>query len=92
MSLIGIWERNPFIAIIGASGIVLSACYSIFIYNRISYGSYSPYLNITNDINRREFFLLISLLIPTLAFGIFPNLILDSLHISVSSILYNIPF
>jgi len=90
MSLIGIWERNPFIAIIGASGIVLSACYSIFIYNRISYGSYSPYLNITKDINRREFFLLISLLIPTLALGIFPNLILDCLHTSVTELLYNI--
>src|ERR1700741_545223 len=44
MSLLGIFQRNPFIAILGASGIVLSAIYSIFLYNRLSYGSYSPHL------------------------------------------------
>jgi NADH-ubiquinone oxidoreductase chain 4 len=89
MSLTGIFQRNPIIAVLGASGIVLSACYSIFLYNRISYGSYSPYLPIYKDINRREFFLLITLLIPTIILGIFPNVILDTLHISVTSLLYN---
>lgn len=90
LSLIGIWERSPIIAALGASGIVLSACYSIFLYNRLSYGSYSPNLHHVKDINRREFFLLISLLIPTIALGIFPNVILDSLHTSVSSLLYTL--
>jgi NADH-ubiquinone oxidoreductase chain 4 len=90
MSLTGIYQRNPIIGILGASGIVLSACYSIFLYNRISYGSYSPHLPLLKDINRREFFLLISLLIPTFILGIFPNLILDILHISVTSLIYNI--
>jgi len=88
MSLIGIWERNPVMAILGASGIVLSACYSIFLYNRLSYGMYSPHLSPIKDINRREFYLLISLLIPTIALGIFPNVILETLHVSVSSLLY----
>jgi NADH-ubiquinone oxidoreductase chain 4 len=91
MSLAGIFERNPIIATLGATGIVLSACYSIFFYNRISYGSYSPYLPILKDINRREFYLLLSLLIPTFILGIFPNLILDTLHTSVTQMLYNIP-
>jgi NADH-ubiquinone oxidoreductase chain 4 len=91
MSLIGIFERNPVIAILGASGIVLSACYSIFLYNRLSYGNFSPYLLTIKDINRREFYLLISLLIPTFVLGIFPNVILDSLHPSISSLLFN-PF
>lgn len=90
LSLIGIWERSPFIAILGASGIVLSACYSIFLYNRLSYGHFSPHLLINKDINRREFCLLISLLIPTIALGIFPNVILDSLHTTISSLLYNL--
>lgn len=88
MSLIGIWERNPFIAILGASGIVLSACYSIYLYNRLSYGVYSPHLNPIKDINRREFYLLISLLIPTVALGIFPNVILETLHVSTLGLLY----
>ena len=88
MSLLGIFQRNPFIAILGASGIVLSACYSIFLYNRLSYGSFSPHLLMIKDINRREFYILISLLIPTFALGILPNAILDPLHFSISSLLF----
>lgn len=89
LALIGIWERSPIVAALGATGIVFSAIYSIFLYNRLSYGSYSPHLNPVKDINRREFYLLISLLIPTVLLGIFPNIILDTLHVSVSSLLYN---
>lgn len=89
LSLIGIWQQNPIIACLGASGIVLSACYSLFLYNRLSYGSYSPHLPVLKDINRREFFLLISLLLPTIIFGIFPNILLNPLHTSISALLYN---
>jgi len=88
LSLIGIFQRNPIIAVLGAVGIVLSACYSIFLYNRISYGSFSPHLKPIKDINRREFMLLFSLLLPTIILGIYPNVILDSLHVSISSLLY----
>jgi proton-translocating NADH-quinone oxidoreductase chain M len=111
LSLLGIWQQNPIIAALGATGIVLSAVYSIFLYNRLSYGDYSPYLKNTSslgvakdteqanaakakgrgiikDINRREYFLLLALLIPTVILGIFPNVLLDSLHFSVSSLLY----
>ena len=90
MSLIVIWERSPIVAVIVATGIVFSACYSIFLYNRLSYGSYSPYLQPLRDINRREFVLLVSLLIPTILLGIYPNIILETLHASVTTLLYNI--
>jgi len=88
MSLIGIWSINPVIAILGGTGIVFSACYTIYLYNRISYGGYSPHLKPMKDISRIEFISLISLLIPTLILGIYPNLILDTLHISVTQLLY----
>nr|YP_010835451.1 NADH dehydrogenase subunit 4 [Perenniporia fraxinea]WFS78684.1 NADH dehydrogenase subunit 4 [Perenniporia fraxinea] len=90
LSLIGIWNNSPIIAALGATSIVFSACYSIYLYNRLSYGLYSPHLKPVQDINRLEFNLLIALLIPTILLGIFPNVILDSLHISVSTLLYNI--
>lgn len=88
MSLIGIWEENPIISALGATGIVFSACYSIYLYNRLSYGSFSPHLKPMKDISRIEFHLLITLLIPTVLFGIYPNIILDSLHGNISSLLY----
>ncbi len=90
LSLIGIWERSPIIAALGATGIVLSAIYSIYLYNRISYGIYSPHLKPIKDISRREFNLLITLLLPTVLLGIFPKVILDDLHFSITSLLYNI--
>lgn len=91
LSLIGIWQQNPIIACLGATGIVLSACYSIFLYNRVSYGNLSPSLPpIAKDINRREYYLLISLLIPTVVFGILPNVILTSLHTATSALLYTV--
>ena len=91
MALAGMFQRNPIVAIIGATGIFFSACYSIYLYNRISYGAYSPHLNPLKDLNRREFILLITLLVPTIILGIFPNVVLETLHSSVTSLLYNIP-
>ena len=58
------------------------------LYNRISYGVYSPHLEPVQDISRREFNLLIALLIPTVVLGIFPNVVLDSIHLSVTTLLY----
>jgi len=88
MSLIGIWSINPIIAIFGASGIILSACYSIYLYNRISYTSFSPHLEPLKDITRIEYMTLISLLIPTIILGIYPNIILETLHLSVHHLLH----
>ena len=90
LSLIGIWERSPLVSILGATGIVLSACYSIYLYNRISYGSYSPHLKPLKDISRREFILLFSLLLPTIILGIYPNVVLDTLHATVTTLLYTV--
>lgn len=92
MSLIGIFERSPVTAVLGATGILFSAIYSIFLYNRISYGTLSPYIKPVKDIDRREYFLLLSLLIPTVLLGIFPNVVLDTLHVGVTSLLYNTTF
>jgi NADH-ubiquinone oxidoreductase chain 4 len=90
LSLIGIWQENPIIASLGASGIVLSACYSLFLYNRLSYGSYSPHIPVIKDINRREYYILISLLLPTVIFGILPNILLNPLHTSISALIYTV--
>lgn len=42
------------------------------------------------DINKREFNLLLLLIIPTVILGIYPNIILDTLHINISNILYDL--
>jgi NADH:ubiquinone oxidoreductase subunit 5 (subunit L)/multisubunit Na+/H+ antiporter MnhA subunit len=91
LSLMGIWKQNPIIACLGATGIVLSACYSMLLYNRLSYGNLSPYLSPLKDLNRREYFLLVTLLLPIVIFGILPNNLLDSLHMSTTALIYEFP-
>lgn len=90
LALIGLFIMNPFAAIISASGILFSACYSIWLYNRISYGKFSPYIAVTNDVSRREFYVLFTLLFTAIILGIIPNVILDSLHATVTNLLYTV--
>ena len=45
---------------------------------------------IYSDVNKREFFILFTLVIFTVILGIYPAPILDGLHYSVSSLIYNI--
>ena len=92
MSLYGAFERMPILGILASTSIVLSAAYTIFMYNRIAFGgSYSVYFveNI-GDVTRREFILLLVFVVFTVLFGIYPAPILDGLHYSVSSLIYSI--
>lgn len=89
LCLAGAFQRNPVFAVLGSTGIVLSAAYSIWLYNRIAFGAWSKYLNYTTDLTRREFMLLLPLLFVAVVFGIFPNIILDSVHASTSGLLYS---
>jgi NADH-ubiquinone oxidoreductase chain 4 len=92
MSLYGVFERMPILGILASSSIIFSAAYTIFMYNRIAFaGSYSTYFveNI-GDVNRREFVMLIIFILFTVLFGIYPSPILDGLHYSVSSLIYNV--
>lgn len=88
ISLLGIFQLNPVMAILASSSIVLSAAYSIWLFNRVTFGSFSKYLSYTTDLTRREFIILFPLLFLTVLLGIFPNVVLDNLHASVSTLLY----
>jgi len=92
MSLYGVFERLPFLGLLASSSIILSAAYTIYMFNRIAFGgSYSKFFEENvSDITKREFFSLFVLVFFTVIFGIYPSFILDGLHYSVSSLIYNI--
>jgi len=93
MSLYGVFERLPLLGIIASSSIVFSAAYTIFMFNRIAFGgSFSKFFtsNIA-DVNKREFFMLLTLVVFTLILGIYPAPVLDGLHYTVSSLIYCSP-
>jgi len=91
MSLYGIFERLPLLGIFASSSIILSASYTIFMFNRISFaGPYSKHFRVNlPDINKREFNMLFMLVISTIIFGIYPTPILSGLHYNVSSLIYS---
>lgn len=95
MSLYGVFERIPVAGILASSSIILSAAYTIFMFNRIAFaGSIFPryWEEYIPDLNRREFFMLIVLVLFTILLGIYPSIILDGLHYYVYNLLYSVYF
>jgi len=93
MSLYGTFERLPLLGAFASSSIVFSAAYTMFMFNRIAFaGTFSKYFRVNiPDLNKREFSILFILVIFTVVFGIYPAPILDGLHYSVSTLIYNSP-
>ena len=91
LSLYGTFERLPLLGALASSSIVLSAAYTIYMFNRIAFGgSYSKFFKANiNDINKREFFILLTLVVFTVVLGVYPAPVLDGLHYSVSSLIYS---
>jgi NADH-ubiquinone oxidoreductase chain 4 len=91
MSLYGVFERLPFLGLIASSSIVLSAAYTMYMYNRIAFGGSLAKLIRVNipDLNKREYYILLILVFFTVTLGIYPIFILDGLHYYVSTLIYN---
>ena len=91
MSLYGTFERIPLLGVMASSSIVFSAAYTIYMFNRIAFGGRYPkdFTATIPDINKREFYILFILVVLTVILGIYPSIILDGLHYSVSSLIYN---
>ena len=93
MSLYGVFERLPIAGALASLSIIFSAAYTIFMFNRIAFaGSFFIYFweNYIPDLNRREFNILLSLVLFTIIFGIYPSPILDGLHYHTYSVLFTL--
>ena len=90
MSLYGVFERIPLLGVIASSSIVFSAAYTIYMFNRIAFGGafFKHFETYVIDLNKREFYMLFTLVVFTVVLGIYPAPVLDGLHYSVSSLIY----
>jgi NADH-ubiquinone oxidoreductase chain 4 len=93
LSLYGTFERLPLLGALASSSIVFSAAYTIYMFNRIAFaGKFSQFFKVNiSDVNKREFIILLILILFTIVLGIYPAPILDGLHYSVSSLIYYTP-
>ena len=94
LSLYGVFERSSLFGVFASSSIIFSAAYTIYMYQRIAFGGvYSRMFTISiPDLNKREFTVLLLLVVPTVLFGIYPAAILDGIHYSVSTLIYSFDF
>ena len=93
LSLYGAFEKLPLFGALASSSIIFSAAYTIYMFNRIAFaGSYSRFFTVNiSDLNKREFYILLTLVLFTVILGIYPAPVLDGLHYSVSTLIYSIP-
>jgi len=83
--LVGSFKTNTSITFLGATGMVIGGCYSLWLFNRIIYGNLkTQYFNEFIDINKREFLTFFPLIIGTIFMGLLPNIFLAPIHFSVN--------
>lgn len=83
--LAGSFKTNTSATFISATGMIIGGCYSLWLFNRISYGNLKiQYLKDYIDINKREAFTFLPLIVGTLVIGLYPEVFLNSMHMSVN--------
>lgn len=91
--LAGLFKVNSCAAFLGATGIIFSSCYSLWLFNRIAFGNLkSFYLIKSIDLSKKEIFVFIPLVFYTLLLGIAPNSCLVWIHPSVNCLVEGLYF
>jgi NADH-quinone oxidoreductase subunit M len=83
--LTGSYKSNTSVTFISATGMILGGCYSLWLFNRIAYGNLkTQYFQTYADLNKREFLIFSPLILGTLVLGLYPDICLQSIHMSVN--------
>jgi NADH-quinone oxidoreductase subunit M len=90
LTLVGAFQVNTWVAVLAATGVILSAGYALWLYGRVIFGRLErPSLAGIRDLSLREKTILVPLVALTLLFGIYPAPILDVTAASVDQLIGN---
>ena len=90
MTLLGTFKANPSVAAIATLGVILSACYALWLYRKMVFGTLTkPNLLDIRDLGWREVVIFAPLVVLTILFGIAPKPVLDMSAASVAQLLEN---
>ena len=85
--LVGSFKINTTITFFCGLSMIISGGYSLWLFNRISYGNLKlQYMNFFLDISYREFLVFAPLVIGSLISGIYSGIFLNSIHMNVYNI------
>jgi NADH-quinone oxidoreductase subunit M len=86
--IIAAWKVNPWVAAGGASGMILGACYMLYLYRRVIFGKLEkPDLKVLLDLSVREYVVFAPLVVLTIWMGIYPSSFLSFFEVSVGALL-----
>lgn len=86
----GIYYHNSATLLFSSLGIVFSAAYSLFLLNRIIFGSVkTKYMREFADLTRREFAVFATLLLPMLILGVSGTFVNDLIHSAIKALCEN---
>ena len=91
--LMGAFKDNFLVAVIASLGVILGAAYMLSLYKRVVFGKLAnKELEKMVDLDRSEYFILITLAIPTLFFGFYPEPLINTIEVSVKNLIeiYNL--
>jgi NADH-quinone oxidoreductase subunit M len=89
--LLGAFRANPWLAACAATGVILSATYMLWMFQRVNYGPVSNPKNETlRDLTPREWVVLVPIIALTVIMGVLPNLFLRPIEPAVTRILHQI--
>ena len=86
--LVGAWQASYWVAIFAATGLVLGACYMLWLYRRVVFGrAEKPEILELAPLNNREYVIFVPLTILVLWFGVYPSSLLDIMQGTVLDLL-----
>ena len=87
LTLVGVFQVNTWVATVGATGVILSASYALWLYRRVVFGDLiKESLRAITDMDRREKAIFAPLVVMTILLGVYPSLALDIISPSVSAL------
>ncbi len=89
LSLIGTFEANIPVATLATLGVILSACYALWLYRKMIFGTLKPAMAGITDMGWREIVIFTPLVVLTILFGVAPKPVLDMSAASVTALLDN---
>ena len=84
--LAGTWSHSYFMVLLVLAGIVLGAAYMLGMFQRLVLGPVSPQSATLHDLNRREIACVIPLALAVFVIGLYPTVMLDLMHASVTTL------
>ncbi len=88
LTLAGVFQVSTWVAFFAATGVILSACYALWLYRRVVFGELiKESLKTIRDMSRREKLIFAPLVVGMIVLGVYPALVLDTIGASVGALI-----